>query len=138
MVMRNKVFILTLATILFLSNAKTVTCSDGFRQVEMTYYLETGSPCANGKIPRLGVCAYQSDYVGMTALVYSDNDGTQGELIGIYEIYYTGYGRKESNGKGTIQNGNTIDIFMDSSEHGKEFIKEHGNKVFIKLVDAKG
>ena len=102
--------------------------------VEMTYYTESGQPCANGKTPRFGVCAYQKEYIGWTAIIYT----TDMEHIGIFEIYDTGFGRKESNGKGTIQNGNCIDIFMESDKQGKEFIEQYGNKVIIYLVKAEG
>ena len=107
--------------------------------VEMTYYSYTGSACVNGKHPRYGVVAYSPEYIGYTAIIYSvSENGTIGEKIGYFEIYDTGYGRKQSNGKGSIQNGNAIDIFMESDGKGKEFIKEHGNQVFIQILKGKG
>lgn len=105
-----------------------------FRTVEMTYYTETDNNCANGKRPRFGICAYQKSDIGKCAIVYSSN----WELIGIFEIYDTGYGRTESNGKGTIQNGNCIDIFMESDSAGRKLIEKYGNEVHIQIVEAKG
>lgn len=114
-------------------NEETLIKND-FRALEMTYYLETGNKCANGKIPRFGICSYNKDYIGQTAIVYSEN----GQLIGYFEIYDTGYGRDSYNGKGTIENEECIDIFMESDAEGKEFIKKYGNEVYVKIVDAKG
>ena len=111
------------------------TSLDGFRKVDMTYYLETDNPCANGEYPTVGVCAYQKEYIGMTALIYVNDDGNIGDLVGIYQISDTGYGRTESNGMGSIQNGNTIDIFMDSDSAGRKFIETYGNDVFVKIID---
>ena len=103
------------------------------RVVEMTYYTETSDLCANGKMPRNGICAYRKEDIGKCAIIYTMDY----EVIGFYEIYDTGYGRKEPNGKGTIQNGNCVDIFMESDGQGKEFIKKYGNKVIIQLVDGR-
>lgn len=107
--------------------------------VEMTYYSYTGSTCANGKHPRYGVVAYSPEYIGYTAIIYSvSKNGTIGEKIGYFEIYDTGYGRKESNGKGTIQNGNCIDVFHGSDKAGREFMEKYGNKCYIQIVKGVG
>ena len=107
--------------------------------VEMTYYSYTGSACANGKHPRYGVVAYSPEYIGYTSIIYSvSENGAIGDKIGYFEIYDTGYGRKESNGKGTIQNGNTIDVFQESDQAGRDFIKQYGNKCYIQIVKAQG
>jgi hypothetical protein len=115
------------------TNEETLLKND-FRALEMTYYLETGNQCANGKSPRFGICSYNKDYIGQTAIVYSGS----GQLIGYFEIYDTGYGRDSYGGKGTIENEECIDIFMESDTEGKEFIKKYGNECYVKIVDAKG
>lgn len=102
--------------------------------VEMTYYTETSNCCANGKMPRNGICAYRKQDIGKCAIVYSMDY----ELIGYFEIYDTGFGRKEENGKGTIQNGNCVDIFSENENFGRELIEQYGNKVLIQIVDGKG
>jgi len=114
-------------------NKETLLKND-FRALEMTYYLETGNKCANGKMPRYGICSYNKNYIGQTAIVYSYS----GQLIGYFEIYDTGYGRTSTNGKGTIENEECIDIFMESDQAGKEFIKKYGNECYVKIVNAKG
>lgn len=102
--------------------------------VEMTYYTETSNTCANGKYPRNGICAYRKQDIGKCAIIYT----LDYELIGYFEIYDTGYGREESNGKGTIQNGNCVDIFAENESFGRELIEQYGNKVLIQIVDGKG
>lgn len=104
-------------------------------EMEMTYYTDRGT-CADGvTVARKGVCAVKKDLIGMTAIIYSMDD----ELIGIYECCDTGFGRdKDGDGIGTIQDGKTIDIFMENEEDGWDFIKEHGNKVKVQFVEAEG
>lgn len=104
-------------------------------EMEMTYYTDYGT-CADGVTKaHEGVCAVSKDLIGMTAIIYSLDD----ELIGIYECCDTGFGRdKDGDGIGTIQEGKTIDIYMDSDSDGKELIKEHGNRVKVQFVEAEG
>lgn len=104
-------------------------------EMELTYYTDRGM-CADGvTVARKGVCAVKKDLIGMTAIVYSLDD----ELIGIYECCDTGFGRdKDSDGIGTIQEGKTIDVFMENEEDGWDFIEEHGNKVKVQFVQANG
>lgn len=116
----------------------TVTYNDWVPEMvemEMTYYTDRGT-CADGVTEaRKGVCAVQKELIGMTAIIYSMDN----ELIGIYECCDTGFGRdKDGDGIGTIQEGKTIDVFMDSEDDGWDFIKEHGNRVKVQFVQANG
>ena len=93
------------------------------KRVDMTCYTHTGNPCRNGKMPREGICAYQEQYLGWLAIVYEDNNGKPGEIIGYYEIYDTGYGietyvinPKTGENYGSLELGTSIDIFQDSLE----------------------
>lgn len=115
------------------------------KRVDMTCYTHTGNPCRNGKMPREGICAYQEQYLGWLAIVYEDNNGKLGEIIGYYEIYDTGYGIETDvvnpdTGKnyGSLEIGTSIDIFQNSLEECYEFIEEHGDSCFIQLVYAEG
>lgn len=96
-------------------------------------------------MPREGICAYQEQYLGWLAIVYEDNNGKPGEIIGYYEIYDTGYGIETDvvnprTGKnyGSLEIGTSIDIFQNSLEECYEFIEEHGDSCFIQLVYAEG
>ena len=115
------------------------------KKVKMTCYTHTGNPCRNGNMPREGICAYQFDYLDWMAIVYEDNNGEPGEIIGYYEIFDTGYGSETDvvnpeTGKhyGSLELGTSIDIFQDSLEECYEFIEEHGDTAFIQIVYAEG
>ena len=115
------------------------------KRVDMTCYTHTGNPCSNGKMPREGICAYQEQYLGWLAIVYTDNNGKPGEIIGYYEIFDTGYGIETyvvnpDTGKnyGSLEIGTSIDIFQNSLEECYEFIEEHGDTAFIQIVYAEG
>lgn len=107
-------------------------------EVEMTYYLPTGNDCANGKQPHFGVVAFAPEYIGDTAILYECDNGKIGDVIGVYEIYDTGFGKHLAGIGSSIKAGKTVDVFMPDNETGKEFIREHGNEVFIQIVNAKG
>ena len=103
-------------------------------EMEMTYYTDYGT-CADGVTKaHEGVCAVSKDLIGMTAIVYNLDD----ELIGIYECCDTGFGREESNGKGTIPNGHCIDIFKETEKDGWDFIGKYGNRVKVQFITANG
>ena len=104
-------------------------------EMELTFYTDYGI-CADGVTKaHEGVCAVSKDLIGMTAIIYSMDD----ELIGIYECCDTGFGRdKDENGIGTIEEGKTIDVFMDNEADGWDFIGKYGNRVKVQFVEAEG
>ena len=104
-------------------------------EMEMTFYTDKGICKDNKTQARDGVCAVQKDLIGMTAIVYSLDD----ELIGIYECCDTVFGRDKDGDKvGTIQEGKTIDVFMDNEADGWDFIGKYGNRVKVQFVEAEG
>ena len=122
---------------------KSIACADGAeiitpRLVEMTYYLPTGSNCANTKPPHEGIVAFAPEYIGDTAIKYESDNGKIGDLIGFYEIYDTGYGKYLEGIGSSIKAGKKIDVYFENDADGKRFIKEHGNEVFIQVVKAQG
>lgn len=108
-------------------------------EMEITYYMSTGKPTASGCKTREGICAMKKEWLGKTAIVYEYDNGKVGDLIGIYEILDTGYGRYDSEtGLGTIEAGKTIDIFVDKKETGIKLCKQTNSKVYVQIVDAVG
>lgn len=87
--------------------------------IEATAYCLTGT-MANGEQVREGVCAMARKYIGMTAIVYTED----GKLIGTYEVCDTGADER-------IVNGDCIDIWNPSKEWCKEFGRQ---KVIVFLV----
>jgi hypothetical protein len=122
---------------------KSVASSDSAeiitpRLVEMTYYLPTGNNCANTLPPHEGIVAFAPEYIGDTAIIYESDNGKIGDLIGFYEIYDTGFGKYLDGIGSSIKAGKTIDVYFEHDADGKEFIKEHGNEVFIQVLKAQG
>ena len=88
---------------------------------------------------REGICAVKKAWVGKTALIYADNDGEIGELIGIYECLDPGFGGDaDGDGVGSIEAGKAVDVYFDTLDRCKEYMKLTNGKVFIQLVDAEG
>lgn len=139
--MKNK--LITLVILCMLVSGPTQASEDADeiitpRLVEMTYYLPTGSNCANTKPPHEGIVAFAPEYIGDTAIIYECEHGKVGDMIGIYEIYDTGYGKHLDGIGSSIQAGKTIDVFFEHDKDGRQFIAEHGNQVFIQVVKAVG
>ena len=98
--------------------------SDAIRlDIEATAYCY-GTTTASGKQVREGIAAMAKEYMGKTAIVYSEDF----ELIGIYEVEDTG-------GDDRIKNGQCIDIYIPSHEEAIQFGRQN---VIVYLLDAKG
>jgi 3D (Asp-Asp-Asp) domain-containing protein len=98
-----------------------------------------GTTTATGTAVRKGICAVAQDKLGMTALVYANNDGEIGELLGIFECLDTGFGGDaDGDGIGSIESGKCIDIYFPTYEECVEWMKLTGGRCFVQYVDAKG
>ena len=98
------------------------------KHIEATAYCYGTTTCT-GKPVREGYAAMSKKYLGMTAIVYTeDENGNSLDYIGTYEIEDTGWDER-------IKNGNCIDIFMSSRAECLEFGRR---KVVVYLLDAKG
>ena len=103
--------------------------------IEATAYCY-GEVTKSGKKVREGFCAMKEEWIGLTAIVYEDFDGSPGDLIGIYEVEDTGFGRDlDGDGYGDIEEGKVIDIYIPDYESAKEFGRQN---VIVYLLDAKG
>lgn len=95
--------------------------------MEATAYCYGTTRCDGGKV-RTGICATDAKHYGMTACIYEQNDdGSIGDLIGIYECLDTGGER--------IRKGEVIDIYNPSYDWCVNFGRK---KVYVIFVDAKG
>ena len=96
-------------------------------QAESTAYCH-GEITASGNPVREGIVAARKEWIGQTAILYVDDAGKIGELIGIYEILDTG-------GDERIKNGDCIDIYMQDRNKCLEWGRK---KIWVQIVDAKG
>lgn len=103
------------------------------KKVRGTVYLPTGNKTRSGTVPKAyRTLSGRKEDLGKTVNVYSINpDGSIGELIFIGIIEDTGSAK-------WLNTGEAIDIFMDSKEAYKEFVKEYGDYFYIQMFDAEG
>lgn len=111
-------------------------------KIRCTLYTDKGKT-ASGQKTRDGIVAGKREWLGMTANIYSINeDGSIGSLIGIYEFLDTGYGIKKTdlngNTYGTIQRGESIDVWVSSQEEVRKWQKEYGDYVFLQVFPSYG
>lgn len=98
------------------------------KHIEATAYCYGTTTCT-GKQVREGYAAMSKRYLGMTAIVYSeDENGNPLDYIGTYEIEDTG-------GDYRIKNGNCIDIYIPDYDKAIEFGRQN---VVVYLIEAKG
>ena len=117
------------------------------KKVNITaYYSENPTGC-RGDMMREGIAAGKQEWYGKAVIIYMDDNGKPGEVIGVFEILDTGYGRDTGKGEsrvkkgrhlGTIETGQTIDIYRNDYAGCKEIMELTGGKVFYQLVDAEG
>jgi len=110
-------------------------------KIRATCYTWTGNRCANGSYPLQGLSvAGKSEWLGKCCIMYAVNeDGSIGDLIGIYDFTDTGYGMSvPDNDKGTIELGQSIDVYQDTLDGCWDWIEEYGDYVYIQVVSAEG
>jgi 3D (Asp-Asp-Asp) domain-containing protein len=150
--MKKAIMILTITCILALSVGSTVNATqaspfDEPMKLRCTCYLDSGIT-ASGKPVRENIMAAKPEWIGCVACVNAVNpDGSIGEFIGLYEITDTGYGRETGQGVssilkgktlGTIEAGQTVDIWFPTSHQAEEWTDLYGDYVYIKLVRGVG
>lgn len=109
-------------------------------RIRCTCYTDNGTT-ASGAQTREGVIAGKREWLGKCAVLYHINeDGSIGDLIGIYEFLDTGSGiDTDGDGKGdSIKKGLSVDVWCPSMDAAREWIREHGDYVFIQIIEAEG
>ena len=123
-----------LATLITVLEVLTVSVTESYEIPEIymqepelmrvTCYTWTGNKTASGCYPYEGICASNEENLGKVALVYDK----EMVLIGIYEIKDTGSAE-------SLKNGTSIDIYFDTLEDCENFIKEHGDYQYVRIID---
>lgn len=116
-------------------------------KVRGTCYIDYGQT-ASGYYTRPGVAAAKPEWVGKTLCINKVNeDGSIGEFLGYYEVLDTGYGRETGVGEsrifkgrtlGTIETGETVDIWMPTLHQVEEWVDDCGDYIYITVIDAEG
>lgn len=110
-----------------------------------------GTICCKGVKAREGIVAGKPDWYGAACVVYRavpDGRGYKiGEVIGIFEVLDTGYGKSTKDGvpskiradkssRGTIEVGACIDRYSESYESAVEWMEETGGKCFVQIIEG--
>jgi hypothetical protein len=141
------IILMTLIVSLTLAPYQIVTAQDQVGQpfkIRATCYTWTGNRCANGDYPVEGLSvAGKRSWLGKSLAIYEvAKDGSVGDFIGFFEFTDTGYGITKTNSKGekygTIQAGESIDIYRDTLDGCYEWIDKYSDYVYIQVIDAKG
>lgn len=127
---------------MFLLTAINTSASDGdgLQKVRATCYCHAGIT-ASGQHTREGIIAAKREWIGKAVALYSCSEGDElGEFIGYFEVLDTGLGiDTDGDGKGdSITRGKSIDIYKYTLDDAKAFVKEYGDYVYMKLIDAEG
>ena len=127
---------------MFLLTAINTSASDGdgLQKVRATCYCHAGIT-ASGQYTREGIIAAKREWIGKAVALYSCSEGDElGEFIGYFEVLDTGLGiDTDGDGKGdSITRGKSIDIYKYTLDDAKAFVKEYGDYVYMKLIDAEG
>lgn len=122
----------TLLLIVTMSKNITVNPYGDPQLIRCTCYTsDEGAITASGQPVREGIVASKPEYIGKCACVIYENDNGQvGELIGVFEVLDTG-------GE-LIKSGERIDVYRDSLEGCYDWISEYGDYVFIQIIPTVG
>lgn len=104
---------------------------NGIKDVKL-YSMQATAYClhgttADGSQTRIGIAASKPEWIGKTAVVYLDDNGERGELLGFYEI-------KDTGGK-SVRSGKVLDIWLPTYNECKQFGRK---KVLVAIVDGVG
>ncbi len=126
----NLLLLFTVFAISTIFNSKDLLAADNHGkpfEIESTAYCY-GKYTKDGSKVREGIISAKEEWIGKGAIVYEDNSGKPGDVIGIYEI-------KDTGGDYRIKNGSCIDIYFTSEADCKRWGRKN---VFIQIIDAKG
>lgn len=120
--------------------------------VNTTAYTE-GKVCSHGDRAREGVVAGMPEWYGQACIIYEavpSEDGYKiGDVIGIYEVLDTGYGKSTKDGipskvradkksRGSIETGRCIDKYAESYADAVDWMRITNGMAFIQILKAEG
>lgn len=114
-------------TALFISAVSIFGVETEMQTVRCTCYLPTGHRTADGTVPYEGIIASNRDHLGDMCMIFT----MDGELIDIMECRDVGGHRK-------LRNGTAIDVYRDTMDRAKEWVRTYGDYVQIIWIPAEG
>ena len=88
----------------------------------------------SGQYVRKGIVAGKKEWLGKSCYAYKiDEDGSCGELLGIYEFLDTGYGID-----GSLVNGTSIDMWFPTEAEVWNWMATYGDYVYVQIIDCVG
>lgn len=123
-----------ISTILMSSNVMAADYSTPTKIRCTCYTSNEGSITASGERVREGILAGKREWIGKVAILYDMNMN----IIGYYEFKDTGAGiDTDGDGKGdSIKKGKSIDVYRDTLEGCREWIKTYGDYIMIQIVEG--
>lgn len=108
--------------------------------VESTGYSNpAGNPTYSGKETIEGITiAAKKEWIGSVVALYTKTQGGGiGDFIGYRQVTDTGYGHDSTvyPGRGTIETGETVDLFFQSTD---DAINYGSREVYIQVIPGKG
>ena len=138
-----KLAAISLLTIAALTAPRTVNC--GVKSIPYkirctTYYANEGDITTDGSKVHEGIVAGKKEWLGKTAVLYEiTEEGSIGNVIGVYEFRDTGYGIDVPGSKyGTIQLGKSIDVYRNNLPRCHDWVNTYGDYVYIQIIEAEG
>lgn len=132
--------IVAMAAALSLSPITSSATGSELKKIRCTAYCEHGITYS-GHETHKGVIAGRREDVGDVAALYAINpDGSLGPFIGYFDFYDIGAG-SDTDGDGvgdSILKGLSVDVFRENISEVREFIKQYGDYVYIKIIEAEG
>lgn len=96
-------------------------------KMRVTCYLPTGNPTCTGVMPFEGGCAAKREWVGCVAVVYTEDM----QYVGCFDINDTG-------GHKRIKSGASIDIYRNSMERARSWVREYGDYMYVQIIPCDG
>lgn len=96
-------------------------------EIRLSCYLPTGHRTYSGQVPYVGGLACNKEHLGQTAMLFD----SEYRFIGYFECNDIG-------GNSLLRQGKAVDIFQETMEDARTFIRENGDHGFVVWLEADG
>lgn len=96
-------------------------------EVKISCYLPTGNRTYSGQVPYVGGLACNVEHLGQTAMLFD----SEYRFLGYFECNDIG-------GNSLLKQGKAVDIFQETMEDARTFIRENGDHGFVVWLEADG